>query len=104
MGYMEKRPSIILKDNRSKGQHHGIEFFLLKGNCYFIEVANIKEEKHLGRDVGQRCPNRVGRDAKSFGRQRRWWAPPAFVMPDRARWGPFSVRHLELGTHLSMCV
>ena len=79
MGYMEKWPSIllkdnrhevkiwVLKDNRSEGQHHGIEEILLKGNCYFIEVADIKEERHLGRNVGQRCPNRVDRDAKSLG-------------------------------------
>jgi hypothetical protein len=100
MGYMEKRPSILLKDNCSEGQHHGIEFFLLKGNCYFIEVADIKEEKHLGRDVGQRCPNCVGRDAKSFGGQRRWWAPPASVTPDRARWGLFSVCRVTRGNRL----
>ena len=103
MGYMEQWPSIlqndnrhegkiwVLKDNRSEGQHHGIEEILLKGNCYFIEVADTKEERHLGRDVEQRCPNRMGRDAKSFGEQRRWWAPPSYVTSDRARWGLFSV-------------
>ena len=105
MDYMEKWPSILLKDNRhevkiwvfmdnrSEGQHHGIKEILLKGNCYFIEVADIKEERHLRRGVGQHCPNRVGRDAKSFGGQRRWWASPTFVTPDRAHWGLFSVCH-----------
>ena len=56
-----------MKDNRSEGQHHDIEEILLKGNCYFIEVADIKEERHLERDVGQRYLNHVGRNAKSFG-------------------------------------
>ena len=51
MGYMEKRLSIlvkdnrhggkiwVLKDNRSEGQQHGVEEILLKGNCYSVEVA-----------------------------------------------------------------
>ena len=55
-----------MKDNHSEGQHHGIEEILLKGNCYSIEVADIKEERRLGRGLGDHCPNRVGRDAKNF--------------------------------------
>jgi hypothetical protein len=28
---------------------------------------------------------------KVSGKQWRWWAPPAYAMPDRARWGSCSV-------------
>ena len=56
--------------NPGEGQHHGIE------------------------EIMKRCPDLVGRETKSFRGQWRWWAPPASVTPDRARWGPFSVRHI----------
>ena len=68
-----------------------IGFWALKMKCtqygLYGEVVDIKEDRHLGRDVRQRYPNCVGRDAKSFGGQRRRWAPPTSVTPDRARWG-----------------
>lgn len=59
----------VLKDNHSEGQHHDIEDILSKGNGYFVEVGDINEERHLGRDVGQPCPGHVGKDAKTFGGQ-----------------------------------
>jgi hypothetical protein len=49
---------------------------------------------HRGREAfRKRCPDRVGREAKSFRGLWRWWASSGFVTPDRARWGSFSVRH-----------
>jgi hypothetical protein len=75
-----------LKDNLSEGQHHGIEEIILK-------VGDIGEERRSGRDARTVWAGK----RKVSGGLLWWWAPPASVTPDRARWGPFSVRRfLEL--------
>ena len=66
MGYMDKRPSIPVKDKTYEGQHHDIEEIILKGNWYYVGVGDIGEERRLGRDVGQPCPDHVEREVKSF--------------------------------------
>ena len=84
--------TIAMKDKTYERQHHGIEETLLNDSCYCVEVRDIGEERRLGRDDWQPCADHMGRDMKSLGRQRWWWAPWASVTSDRARWGPFSVR------------
>jgi hypothetical protein len=40
-----------MKDKTSEGQHHGIEKITLKGNCYYVGVGDIGEERCSGRDA-----------------------------------------------------
>ena len=40
-----------MKEKTSEGQHHGIEKNILKGNCYYVEVGYIGEERHSRRDA-----------------------------------------------------
>ena len=57
MGYMNKRPSIPVIDNRHddkpslEGQHHDIEEITIKDNYYYVGVGDIGEERRLGRDA-----------------------------------------------------
>jgi hypothetical protein len=37
-----------VKDKTYERQHYGIEEIILKGNCYYVEVGDIGEEKRLG--------------------------------------------------------
>jgi hypothetical protein len=62
---------VAVKDKTYEGQHHGIEEIILKYNCYYVGVGDIGKERRLGRDVGQPCPNGVGREVESFKGQRR---------------------------------
>ena len=48
--YMNKQPSIPLKDKTPEGQHHGIEEIILKDNYYYVGVGDIGDERHSGRD------------------------------------------------------
>lgn len=59
-----------------QGEHCGIEEIMLNGNCYYVEVGDVRGKRCLGRDVEHRALGRddmqphlgiVGRDAKSFG-------------------------------------
>ena len=80
------RTNRVLEDIHSEWQHHGKRQLLL---CW--------SGGHREREVfGKRCPNRVGREVKSFRGQWRWWAPPVSITPDRARWGSYSVCRPQL--------
>ena len=74
MGYMDKRPSFLGKDNRYEGQ-----------------INPEGQSQWRRRDVEQPCPSCMGSNAKKFEEQRMWWGPSSFVTHDRARCGPFSV-------------
>ena len=119
-GLQSRWRTIGMKDNRS-----GWQDWVLKDNCceeqdlwritpwywrnsiqrqlIFAEVGDIKEERRLGRDVGQPCPCRVGKDVKTFGGQRRRWAPPTSVTLDKTRWVPLvfapfiTIHHSPIG-------
>ena len=56
------------------------------------------------RGVWEEMPGPCGQGSESFRVQWRWWAPPAYVTPDRARWGSFSVRHHSPGSSIQKSV
>ena len=96
MGYMNKSPSIPVIDNMHEGQTESWRTTPWYWRNYNKgQLLLCWSGGHWGREAfGKRCPDRVGREAKSFRGQWRWWAPPTSVTPDRARWGSFSVRLL----------
>ena len=57
MGYMNKQPSILVKDNMHEGQTESWRTFavkdntVVKGNYYCVGVGDIGKERCSGRDA-----------------------------------------------------